>query len=94
VAELADLQLVKAHLHVDHDDHDPLIEIYLQAASDHVLRHHDVPEPVPADVAAAVLLMVGDLYANRETVAAGAVQAIPMSTTVGALLSAFRRWSF
>lgn len=48
-----------------------------------------VPEPIKA----AILLMVGDLYANRETVAAGQMTAIPMSTTVEALLLPYRVWS-
>lgn len=45
----------------------------------------------PPAIRAAVMLMVGDLYANRETVGevTGAVQ---MSTTVANLLSPFRNW--
>lgn len=47
----------------------------------------DLPPPIRA----AILLMVGDLYANRETAAAGSgSSAIPMSMTVEALLSPFR----
>lgn len=48
---------------------------------------------VPAPVSAAIKLMVGDLYANRETVLdarANAAVAIPMSTTVEALLAPYR----
>ena len=48
--------------------------------------------PPPA-IVAAMLLMVGDLYSNRETVETGvraAAVAVPMSTTVEALLSPFR----
>lgn len=47
----------------------------------------DVPMPIKA----AALLMVGDLYANRETAALGvSAQAIPMSVTVENLLAPFR----
>ncbi|AHE57425.1 hypothetical protein NX02_29305 [Sphingomonas sanxanigenens DSM 19645 = NX02] len=46
---------------------------------------------LPAPIRAAILLMVGDLYRNRETVSAQAV-AIPMSTTVENLLAPFRRF--
>lgn len=47
---------------------------------------------VPSDIKAAALLMVGDLYRNRETVAVGGVaNAIPMSATVDALLAPYRR---
>ena len=47
---------------------------------------------VPGAITAAALLMVGDLYRNRETVAVGGVaNAIPMSGTVDALLAPYRR---
>lgn len=50
---------------------------------------------VPPSIIAAVLLMVGDLFNNRETTADGrlsGVAAVPMSTTVEALLGPFRVW--
>jgi len=49
---------------------------------------------LPAPIRAAILLMLGDLYANRETVAVG-VSATPigMSTTVEALLGPYRIFS-
>lgn len=46
---------------------------------------------LPPAIRAAILLMVGDLYANRETTVVGTGAAsIPMSTTVENLLSPFR----
>lgn len=48
--------------------------------------------PPPA-IVAATLLMVGDLYQNRETSGAGVISAVPMSTTVANLLSPFRVWN-
>ncbi|WP_447727272.1 head-tail connector protein [Sphingomonas koreensis] len=50
-------------------------------------------ETVPAPVRAAILLMVGDLYRNRETVTGGQVSAIPMSTNVVNLLTPYRVWA-
>lgn len=48
---------------------------------------------VPPAVVAAVLLMVGDLYANRETGVTGTVTApVKMSITVENLLAPFRVW--
>lgn len=48
-------------------------------------------EEAPAPLKAAILLMVSDLFHSRATVATGAVmQAVPMSTTVEALLQPFR----
>lgn len=48
---------------------------------------------IPGPITAAILLMTGDLYANRETAVVGTVAAkVPMSTTVENLLSPFRVW--
>jgi uncharacterized phiE125 gp8 family phage protein len=45
---------------------------------------------VPKPLQAAVLLMLGDLYENRETVLEGVVSSVPMSTTVDRLISRYR----
>lgn len=45
---------------------------------------------IPAPLRTAILLMVGDLYRNRETVAAVEMHKVPMSATVEALLQPFR----
>ncbi|WIW88966.1 head-tail connector protein [Sphingobium sp. V4] len=45
---------------------------------------------IPAPIRAAILLMVGDLYRNRATVAVSNTYAVPMSTTVAALLQPYR----
>lgn len=50
-------------------------------------------EAIPAPIQAAALLMIGDLYQNRETTVPGAVNAVPMSATVENLLSPFRIWT-
>lgn len=43
---------------------------------------------VPASIRAALLLMVGDLYRNRETMVIGTISSsVPMSMTVSALLA-------
>ncbi|WP_103728924.1 head-tail connector protein [Novosphingobium sp. HII-3] len=51
-------------------------------------------DTLPAPIRAAILLMVGDLYAFRETAVVGATSAdVPMSLTVQRLLSPFRVFS-
>lgn len=62
------LTQAKAHLRMDHDDEDALIQSYLDAALAHVAKYlgDDMPDPVPAPVDAAVLLLAADLYLNRE----------------------------
>lgn len=61
------LQKAKDHLRVTHDAEDTLIQGYLSAAESHVAAYlgDDMPETMPEPVAAAVLLLVGDLYINR-----------------------------
>lgn len=49
-------------------------------------------ETVPAPILAAVKLMLGDLYRNRDSISLGSVSATPMPTTVERLLAPFRVW--
>lgn len=49
---------------------------------------------LPPAILAAILLMVGDLYAFRETTVTGTIASrIPMSTAVETLLAPYRAWS-
>ncbi|MDO7841083.1 head-tail connector protein [Sphingomonas immobilis] len=48
---------------------------------------------LPAQIRAAILLMVGDLYANRATAGPTQFGAVPMSTTVENLLAPLRVWA-
>lgn len=59
---------VKQHLRVMHNLEDGLIQIYLDAAVAHVTAYlgDDLPSPMPEPIQAAVLLLTGDLYINRE----------------------------
>ena len=51
----------------------------------------DIVPNVPEPIKQAILLMVGDMWHARATIATGAaMQAVPMSTTVQDLLSPFR----
>jgi hypothetical protein len=70
------IEEAKTHLRVQHDAEDDLIAGLIEAAEDHVFRYLErslpwidddgVEAPVPGSVRAAILLIVGDLYANRE----------------------------
>jgi uncharacterized phiE125 gp8 family phage protein len=50
------------------------------------------PAGVPGAIIDALLLMIGDLYANRETIGAatGGIVSLPISTTVDMLLARYR----
>lgn len=58
------------------------------------IRYEAGYDDPPAAIAAAVMLMTGDLYANREGAINGTISAeVKMSTTVEALLAPFRVWA-
>ncbi|RCV87481.1 head-tail connector protein [Billgrantia montanilacus] len=58
----------KAHLRVMHDQDDQFIEHLIEAAEGHAaaILGDDMPNPMPAAIHAAVMLLVSDLYENRE----------------------------
>lgn len=101
------LAQIKAHLKVDSDDEDSLIEAYASAAVDYVERFCDgalvetLTPPVEGEISAreviftsgiwaAMLLLIGHWYANREA-AAQNLSEVPLG--VEALLIRHRRWN-
>ncbi|WP_448208480.1 head-tail connector protein [Azospirillum sp. sgz302134] len=93
------LDEAKAHLRVDGPDDDADIGLKLAAAEDLAaqLLNRPLPwtdgagavVPVPAAVKAAILLILGDLYASREAMSAGLTLA--ENPTLGRLLAPYRR---
>lgn len=77
----------KLHLRVDHDDDDVIIDVYSDAAVARVLQYCGrdlVPEGSVPEAAfkVAALLVLGDLYANRDTTT--------LARPVMALIDAYR----
>ncbi len=64
------LSEVKLHCRIDGTDEDSLLAAMIDAATASVGDYINAPEPLdataPAPVKAACLLLVGDLYSNRE----------------------------
>ncbi|MBY5963775.1 head-tail connector protein [Marinobacter nauticus] len=62
------LERIKEHLRIDIDDEDSLITGYWNAAQGYIEKYlgDDLPDPMPDAIAAAVLLLIGDLYEHRE----------------------------
>lgn len=93
------LEEAKAHLRVDGDGEDGDITLKLAAAEDHAAQFLNRPipwtdaegatVPVPASVKAAVLLILGDLYAVREGAVVG--DTVVANPTVERLLMPFRK---
>lgn len=96
-ADLLSLELIRKHLRVDYDDEDELIVLYAESALAWALWYCDNPKLVevgdfPASFKAALLLLVGHSYANREAIVIGTITAeVPMA--VESLLWASRNWS-
>lgn len=103
---LVSLETAKRHLRILHDDDDAQIELYVAAAESIVVAYLDrvvLPEggTPPADdaytinitpaITAAILLLVGDLYENREADPDATGNAV-LPKAVRALLAPWRVW--
>lgn len=105
---LVPLATFKQHLRhaADYADEDLTIQAYLDGAEGAVAGHlcrtiiasdatpapGSYELPLPGAVVAAILLMAGHLYANREAVVTGTIStALPMS--VQFLLAPYRVWA-
>lgn len=95
-SDLITLEDMKLHLRLDHNDEDSLVLIYAQAALEWCLWYCDSPgiehsevSEVPNSFKCAVLLVLGDLFASRES---NAVAARYENPTAANLLWMFRNW--
>lgn len=66
------LEETKLHCRIDHDAEDVLIEALMETARLSVADYLNMPEDqmtgtVPSPIKSAALLMVADLYTNRES---------------------------
>jgi uncharacterized phage protein (predicted DNA packaging) len=96
-ADLLPIELIRKHLRLDYEDEDDLIVLYAESALAWALWFCDNPklvevEDFPASFKAALLLLIGHSYANREAVVIGTITAeVPMA--VESLLWSSRNWS-
>lgn len=80
MADLVDLDQVKAGLRIDHDDDDAQLSLLISAASERIIRYlkgrakevlnmdddGNVVGPVPAAVTTATMMLVGYLYRDPD----------------------------
>lgn len=95
-----DLEATKKHLNVDSDfyEDDDYITSLIQVAESIVEKHIDTSfedivgedGSIPRPILQAMLLMVGNLYANREAVTFGTATQLPLAYTY--LLSLYKRF--
>jgi uncharacterized phage protein (predicted DNA packaging) len=80
------LQQVKKHLYIDHNDDDQYLADLITVAEDAVKTDLNISSlsdiednagMLPASVIQAMLLLIGTLYANRESVTYGTPNAVP-----------------
>ena len=96
-ADLLPIELIRKHLRLDYEDEDDLIDLYAESALAWALWFCDNPilvevDDFPASFKAALLLLIGHSYANREAVVIGTITAeVPMA--VESLLLSSRNWS-
>jgi uncharacterized phage protein (predicted DNA packaging) len=96
-ADLLPIELIRKHLRLDYEDEDDLIALYAESALAWALWFCDNPkllevDDFPASFKAALLLLIGHSYANREAVVIGTITAeVPMA--VESLLWSSRNWS-
>lgn len=80
------LEEIKAHLRLDGNDEDALLTALSEATQDYATQYlgrtsipwddaDGLPVPVPASVKAAMLLIICDLYENREDQVVGTIVA-------------------
>lgn len=83
--DLVPLATIKLHLRVDDDTEDALIELYAESALAWALWYCDNPAlqaagSFTASFKAALLLLIGHSYANREAVVTGTIATnLPMA---------------
>lgn len=79
---------VKRHLIIDHNEDDMYLADLITVAEDAVKRDlnlyslkeiEDCSGMLPSAVTQAMLLLIGSLYANRESISYGAPRAVPHS---------------
>lgn len=104
---MIDLTIVKAHLRVDHDEEDPLIQGYTDAAlgafeswTNRTLIEPGKPLPDPVGnslfltkaIQQGALMLIGQWYSYREPVTPGTVQISELPMATNALWKP-HRWS-
>lgn len=98
---LIDLEMIKKHLNIDADytDDDKYL-VYLYGVAESIVERHIDKElediiaeqgEIPKPLVHCILLLIGNLYDNRESIAYGTPTEIPM--TLQYLLSSYRDYS-
>jgi hypothetical protein len=96
MAALVSLDRAKAHLHIDWNDQDEELAAKVTDASDTVVDYLKRPDhgwdetTAPGQVQAAVLLVLGALWSQREGVGQNAADLDPISPAVASLLRRMR----
>lgn len=90
------LDEAKKHLNVSFDDDNEYISVLIAVASERIESHIDKKfeefEEIPMSIKHAVLLLVGELYKNRELTTESSVNELPF--TINYLLTNYKNYSY
>ena len=93
---IVSLDEAKKHLNVGFDDDNEYISTLIAVASERIESHIDRKfeefEVIPMSIKHAVLLLVGELYNNRELTTENSVNELPF--TIDYLLTNYKNYSY
>ena len=93
---IVSLDEAKKHLNVSFDDDNEYISTLICVASERIESHIDKKfeefEVIPMSIKHAVLLLVGELYKNRELTTESSVNELPF--TIDYLLTNYKNYSY
>lgn len=94
------LEDAKKHLNVDFDDDNGYISTLIEVATERIESHLDIKfddvfddtDSIPKSIKHAILLLIGELYKNRELTTENSVNELPF--TINYLLTNYKNYSY
>lgn len=91
---MIELEQIKQHLRITHDQEDDYLLSLLEVALEYVknyLRCDELETPLPSPIKHAILLLIGHYYENREATIDKRYEVVELPMAVASLLAPYRR---